>query len=343
MKKKHGIILICAALVLLSGCVEQTRYNPSDSLSVGSFDSKSNSSDSQSSSLDSQPGSSDSQSSSSDSQSGSDPNAFYSGTVSAYDKLNISNGDVLEIDDSFVCEKDGEINIEKGGVLVIRGDLDLSGDLYVCGKLIIEEDAKISGSGVIHVIDSFDDIECSGTVTAKIDAPEPVEIDGVTYVGGILLVNKKYGLPRNYGDGLCPEVSEAIEAMRKDTGFSMSLRLSSGYRSYETQEWWFNYYCETDGYENAITYSALPGHSEHQAGLAADITSTNTSYADTAEGKWLAANCYKYGLIIRYPADKVDITGYIYEPWHVRYLGKSTAKLVHDSGLCLEEFLEVDG
>lgn len=325
MKRKYGIVLICAALALISGCTETTIV-----LNNSVAQSDESSDNSQFSTAD------DPQSSTDES---SDAN---SEPIVENNNITVSTGEVLEINENIVCEEGKEILIENGGVLELNAELDLSGDLYIEGKLIIEEDAKISGSGVIHVINSFDDIDCKGTVTAKIDAPEPVEIDGVTYVGGILLVNKKYSLPRNYGDGLRPEVSEAIKAMRKDTGYSMSLRASSGYRSYETQEWWYNYYCERDGVEAANTYSAVPGHSEHQAGLAADITSTELSYANTAEGKWLAANCYKYGLIIRYPEDKVDITGYIYEPWHVRYLGKSTAKLVHDSGLCLEEFLEVD-
>lgn len=255
--------------------------------------------------------------------------------------ITVSSANPMVITDNEIT---GEIRIEKGGVLTLNGDIELRGDLYVEGKLEVTENAIIFGDGVIHVVNSFDDIDCKGAVKVKIDAPEPVEIDGVTYVGGILLVNKEYGLPRDFGEDIGdirPELKNAIEQMRADTGFGMTLRESSGYRSYTTQEWWFNYYCETDGYDNAVTYSALPGHSEHQSGYAADITRAELDYADTPEGKWLAANCWKYGCIIRYPADKVDITGYIYEPWHIRYLGKSTAKLVHDSGLCLEEFLEV--
>lgn len=261
---------------------------------------------------------------------------------SAPEMITVSSANPMVITDN---EIDSDITIEKGGVLTLNGDIELRGDLYVEGKLEVTENAVIFGDGVIHVVNSFDDIDCKGAVTAKIDAPEPVEIDGVTYVGGILLVNKEYGLPRDFGEDIGdirPELKNAIEQMRADTGFGMTLRESSGYRSYATQEWWFNYYCETDGYDNAVTYSALPGHSEHQTGYAADITRAELDYADTPEGKWLAANCYKYGCIIRYPEDKVDITGYVYEPWHIRYLGKSTAKLVHDSGLCLEEFLEVD-
>ena len=74
-----------------------------------------------------------------------------------------------------------------------------------------------------------------------------------------------------------------------------------------------------------------------------DLDAFEESYGETPEGIWLAENCWRYGFIIRYPKGKEEITGYTYEPWHVRYLGKSTAKLVYDSGLTLEEFLNVEG
>lgn len=247
----------------------------------------------------------------------------------------------MELDGTVKCENGGEIRIEKGGVLRLKGEIELSGDLYVQGRLIIEEGARISGSGMIHVLNSFNDIDCEGMVTAKINAPEPITKKGVTTVGGILIVNKKYSLPKDYGSGLNDELSAAVEEMRRDSGYSMNI--CSGFRSYAEQKWWYDYFCSIDGERTASTYSAVPGHSEHQAGLAADITSSDSSYADTDEGRWLAENCYKYGLIIRYPENKTDITGYIYEPWHVRYVGKSTAKLIYDSGLCLEEFLGIEG
>ena len=92
----------------------------------------------------------------------------------------------------------------------------------------------------------------------------------------------------------------------------------------------------------ADTYSARAGHSEHQTGLAMDINNASDSFNNTKEAKWIAENCYKYGFILRYPQGKQDITGYKYESWHVRYLGRELAKEVHDSGLTLEEFLCID-
>src|SRR5699024_5056985 len=97
-----------------------------------------------------------------------------------------------------------------------------------------------------------------------------------------------------------------------------------------------------DGAEMADTYSARPGHSEHQTGLAFDLNEISDAFAGTPEAEWLAEHAHEYGFIIRYPADKEDITGYSYEPWHVRYLGKEIAEKVYESGLCLEEYLGID-
>ncbi|MCH5203555.1 MAG: D-alanyl-D-alanine carboxypeptidase family protein [Oscillospiraceae bacterium] len=264
-----------------------------------------------------------------------------SGAISENSELRIPNGKILLIDDKVVCENGGSIMIESGGAVVLNGEIELRGDMYVEGQLQIAKKAKIYGTGTIHVINSFDDIICSGTVTAKIKAPEPVNADGVTYVGGILVVNKRYSIPNDYGNGLSDELRAAVVKMREDSGYPM--KIVSGFRDYETQKEVYKSWCELDGIETASTYSAKPGHCEHQTGLAVDITSTENDYAFTDEARWIGKNCYKYGLIVRYPEDKFDETGYIYEPWHLRYVGKSTAKLIHDSGLTLEEFLGISG
>lgn len=113
----------------------------------------------------------------------------------------------------------------------------------------------------------------------------------------------------------------------------------SAYRSYTYQEKLFDYYVKEKGLDYALNCSAKPGHSEHQTGLAFDIGSVDRSFANTSEAKWIEENAHLYGFIVRYPDNKTDITGYIYEPWHVRYLGKETAKKVWESGLTLEEYL----
>lgn len=122
----------------------------------------------------------------------------------------------------------------------------------------------------------------------------------------------------------------------------LNLKLVSGFRSYNTQANLYNNYVKINGQAKADTFSAKPGHSEHQTGLAFDVGSTKGAFAYTNESKWLSENCHLYGFIIRYPLGKTNITGYIYEPWHVRYLGVDTATKVKQSGLTLEEYLGVN-
>ena len=173
------------------------------------------------------------------------------------------------------------------------------------------------------------------------------EKKGVTYIvtdyGYTLIANKTYSLPASYAPGdLTAECTAAFKTMQAAAAKSgIDLYIVSGYRSYATQQSVYNRYVSRDGRAEADTYSARPGHSEHQSGLAMDLNSLYASFAYTAEGKWLAANAYKYGFIIRYPKSKQSVTGYIYEPWHVRYLGKELAADVYKSGLCLEEYFGI--
>lgn len=173
------------------------------------------------------------------------------------------------------------------------------------------------------------------------------EKKGVTYIvtdyGYTLIANKTYALPASYAPGdLTAECAAAFKTMQSAAAKSgIDLYIVSGYRSYATQQSVYNRYVNRDGKAEADTYSARPGHSEHQSGLAMDLNSLYASFAYTAEGKWLAANSWKYGFIIRYPKNKQSVTGYIYEPWHVRYLGKELAADVYKSGLCLEEYFGI--
>jgi len=120
------------------------------------------------------------------------------------------------------------------------------------------------------------------------------------------------------------------------------LFVNSAYRSYGVQEQTFNQWVQSSGLAYAERTSARAGHSEHQLGTTADVGYPGhflEGFTGTAEATWLAANSWKYGFIISYPNGKEDITGYAYEPWHIRYLGKEAAKSVHDSGLTLHEYL----
>ena len=260
-------------------------------------------------------------------------------TVRSGDMLRVYGGETLLINGRLLCNNGGKIVVEKGGSLMVNGEIELSGELVLLGEMALSEDAKVYGEGTMS-LNSFDDIDCKGHFTAKIIPPEPVVVDGITYVGGVLIVNKKIALTETYGSGLDQEALSKLKEMRAASGYDMPV--ISGYRDYNYQKGVFKRWCDKDGEEVASTYSARPGHSEHQTGLAMDITSIDQSYGDTAEGKWVAAHCHEFGFIIRYQLGKDDITGYMYEPWHLRYLGESTARLVFDSGLTLDEFLGVE-
>lgn len=142
-----------------------------------------------------------------------------------------------------------------------------------------------------------------------------------------------------------PAVKDLFLGASKD---GITLVFGSGYRSGKLQSKFYADYVAKDGASQADTYSARPGHSEHQTGFSADIVSSNSKcnmqdcWSDTTEGKWLADNSFKYGFIIRYPKDKESITGYQYEPWHIRYVGVDLALQIHNSNKTLEEFFNLE-
>ncbi|MDF2723372.1 MAG: peptidase [Paenibacillus sp.] len=181
-----------------------------------------------------------------------------------------------------------------------------------------------------------------------------------------VLVNKTYKLPDNYkpDDLVEPNIpfifKEQSEKrlMRKEAAGALEKLVAaakkdgiylagvSGYRSQSTQKSLFDNYAKKDGEAAALLYSAPPGHSEHQTGLAMDVSGSDGKcaasdcFAGTKEAKWLADHADEHGFIIRFPKGKEAITGYQYEPWHLRYVGTKIAKDIADSGLTLEEYIE---
>lgn len=146
------------------------------------------------------------------------------------------------------------------------------------------------------------------------------------------------------------EAAEALEALvaaaKKD---NLQLMVASAYRPYAFQQNLYNRYVTQQGQAAADTQSARPGHSEHQTGLAVDLEPTSqkceveTCFAETPEGKWVAKNAYMYGFILRYQEGKDDETGYMYEPWHLRYVGKTLSTELHRIGNpTLEQFFNLD-
>ncbi len=141
------------------------------------------------------------------------------------------------------------------------------------------------------------------------------------------------------------EAAKALEdlfAEAAEEGYTLLGR--TGYRSFEAQENIFINFVNNHGYEEARTFSAKPGQSEHQTGLAMDITADSvegrltSDFGSTEEGQWVSENAHLHGYIIRYPRNKEEITGYIYEPWHLRYVGVDLATDLYESGLTMEEY-----
>lgn len=218
-----------------------------------------------------------------------------------------------------------------------KGEIWQSSDTTVATVDYLGNIKGVSAGNCIVTVTSRDNSAVYATVSVTVN-PEAE----CTYIDGILIANKTYPLPQSYAPGIDSVAWEHLNIMfndAKQAGIYLFVR--SGYRSYTDQKIIYNGYVKRDGKAAADRYSARPGHSEHQTGLAFDLNSILSSFEHTPEAKWIAENCHKYGFIIRYPRGKEHITGYMYEPWHVRYIGIEKATAVYESGLCLEEFLGI--
>ncbi len=207
------------------------------------------------------------------------------------------------------------------------------------------------GSCIIRVV-SAEDSSLGAEVKVTVKSSSGIqEIDGVTYVDGILIANKTYALPESYNPGgLTAETSAAFSELAAGAANDgLSIYVSSGFRSYLDQDAIYNNYVAQSGQATADTFSARPGHSEHQTGLAIDVNEISDAFIGTPEAIWLEEHCTEYGFIIRYPKGKQQTTGYKYEPWHIRYVGKTVAQQFKDAAAAagdpyytLEEYLGID-
>ena len=188
-------------------------------------------------------------------------------------------------------------------------------------------------------------------------SPWPVTYSASEAASLTVVVNKKHKLPSDYappleavtGGSMHPEAAQALRAMLDAASIAgYPMKVISSYRSYNTQVSTYQKWVNQDGKAQADRSSARAGHSEHQTGLAVDLGmpdgSCNLSicFGSTEQGKWLAANSANYGFIVRYESDTEAITGYQYEPWHMRYVGTSTALAVVTSGLTLDQYFGVE-
>lgn len=238
-------------------------------------------------------------------------------------------------------------SVTNEGIITAKGEGNCTIEAYY------ENDNRLVAYLEVTVIDSFPITDPETSSAPKpAPKPEPVpnpddfhtieEIDGITYVDGIMIANKTYKLPADYDPGVQPEAQAAFDEMQAAASEDgISLWVISSYRSYYDQEAIYNRYLQWDTKEVVDTYSSRPGHSDHQTGYTFDVNSLEQSFEYDPAGQWLADNCYKYGFIIRYPKGKEDSTGYMYEPWHIRYIGVEFATKVTTSGLSLEEYLGI--
>lgn len=183
-------------------------------------------------------------------------------------------------------------------------------------------------------------------------------IDGVTYVEGYLIANKSYPLPEDFipkntkstptdlskvcNNCINVQAYDAFEDMKADAA-AVGLKLwnQSGFRSYKVQGNLYNNYITREQSKGlsynaakaeADTYSARPGYSEHQSGECFDLNNAGRNFNGTKEALWVAQNASKYGFILRYPEGKTNETGYIYESWHLRYVGEELASKLYNNG-----------
>lgn len=202
---------------------------------------------------------------------------------------------------------------------------------------------------IVDVVEYVGDL--INPITAQADIVE--NPDDVT-----VLVNKLHEIPKDWEPDDLEDVIDCHQQLRHEaneayTKFYQAAKAKgiaiytiSGYREPETQQLYWDNSVEVFGQEHAIQYNAYPRRSEHELGLSVDISYTtegdrlSEKVADSALGKFIESDAYKYGFILRYPQDKVRITGYSYEPWHIRYVGVDLATKLHNENITLEEYYE---
>lgn len=230
-------------------------------------------------------------------------------------------------------------------LIIVAGVLIYAGAWFLIGRKENGSNSKNADQSI-----SFDKTQHSldGPTSPWVVVNKKRPLSPIDYApAGLITPN----VPLKYDEGndeskLSLETAQALEEMfeaAKSDG--VELIFVSGYRSYSYQEHLFNYFVGLQGEEVALQQSAKPGHSEHQTGWAADVGALNREceieicFGDTAEGKWVAEHAHEFGFVIRYPQGATNITGFDYEPWHLRYVGKDLAAELKRTGIqTLEEF-----
>lgn len=276
----------------------------------------------------------------------------------------------LSFGESFIVGMTFEKNDEKKTVKILRNQIPESSEdapEYEPVTFKIKGSQTLSGVGEDPYIGEMIDLGFINDLSEYEQYMNPEDRDAY-----LIIVNKTNTISSDYApenlvsivnvrnDGRKEQMVEcaekALEALyieMKSAGYK-DVSVMSGYRSYNKQVSLFSTYLqremsrdpslsEAEAKEIVLTYSAFPGTSEHHTGLCVDmhnLPSADVSFANKAAYTWLRENCYKFGFIIRYPEDKTEITGYSFEPWHYRFVGRYHATRMHTLGMCLEEYVE---
>jgi len=207
----------------------------------------------------------------------------------------------------------------------------------------IEEEPSVEEPKIDVAVDPSIRVDAGGYIEGQELPSEP------TIIKGILVANKKYPLPSTFALGEDREARTAFNELAAKAALSgFNLTAFSTYRSFDYQAELYERYVNRDGNEAADRYSARPGYSEHQTGLAFDIGEVNfeqhwasSTFGETEAGKWVADNAHLYGFILRYPLGKEEVTGYMHESWHFRYVGIDLAVEIYKEKVTLEEYLGI--
>ena len=253
--------------------------------------------------------------------------------IEVEDKITVEQGTEIDLLQNIKVTDNSKEDIKP----TIKGDYDINtpGTYELKVVAVDSNKNKTTKKFILEVTEKQVQQSNNGNSTSKTSKGYTIKtIDGISYINGIMIVNKTYPVPSSYNPGgLTSEFNNAFNEMKNAAAAAgYNIWVQSGFRSYNTQNNLYNNYAARDGYAAADTYSARPGHSEHQTGLAADINVIDDDFGNTPEGKWLNDNAWKYGFILRYTKNGVSETGYKYEPWHFRYVGKDLAPKLYNNG-----------
>ena len=252
--------------------------------------------------------------------------------IIAEDRITIEQGTEIDL----LKEVEVKDNSNEEIIPKVEGEYDINtpGEYNLKYVAIDSNKNKTEKEFILEVVEKVI-IQNNTNKTYKSSKGYTIEvIDGISYINGIMIVNKTYSIPSSYNPGgLTSTMNNAFNEMKNAAAQDgIDIFVISGFRSYDYQNTLYNRYASRDGYEAADTYSARPGHSEHQTGLAADLNAIDDDFGNTPEGAWLNNNAYKYGFILRYPKGKTNETGYKFEPWHFRYVGTDLASKLYNNG-----------